>query len=96
MRLTLWITLVEGLLYLVHVLHWWEAVVLAAVGVGFWWYAGRNNRSDLVRQASWIFAASQLLVLCVPIAFWIVKALAIGLVVLIAIAALIFLFTERP
>jgi hypothetical protein len=32
----------------------------------------------------------------VPIAFWIVKAIAIGVVVLLAVAGLIFLFTERP
>jgi hypothetical protein len=95
LRLTLWITLVEGLLYLVHVLHWWEAVVLAAIGVGFWWYAGRSSRSDLIRQASWIFAASQLLVLCVPIALGILKLLAVGVFAVLAFIALFFLFRER-
>ena len=39
-----------------------------AIALLFWWYAGRAHRSDTLRQASWIFAASQLLVLCVPIA----------------------------
>jgi hypothetical protein len=95
-RVTLWIAAIEGLLYVVHVLHWWEAVGLAAIGVLFWWYAGRNSRADLVRQVSWVFAVSQLLVLCVPIALAVVTAFAIGIVVLLAIAALIFLFTERP
>jgi len=94
-RLTMWVTLVEGILYLVHLLHWWEAVALAVIGVGFWWYAGRSSRSDLIRQVSWIFAASQLLVLCVPIALAILKAIAIGVIALLAIAALIFLFKER-
>lgn len=94
-RLTLWITLIEGLLYLVHVLHWWEAVVLAALGVVFWWYAGRSSRSDLIRQASWIFAASQLLVLCVPGGLAILKAIAIGVIAIFAIIALFFLFRER-
>ena len=78
LRITLWIAAVEGLLYSSHVLHWWEAVVLAVIAVGFWWYVGRVEPLRLVRQASWIFAASQLLVLCVPIALGIVKALAIG------------------
>ncbi len=95
LRLTLGITLVEGLLYLVHVLHWWEAVLLAVVGVGFWWYAGRRNRSDLIRQASWIFAASLLLVLCVPVGLAILKAIAIGAIAILAIVALFFLFKER-
>ena len=95
-RATLWIAAIEGLLYVVHVLHWWEAVALAAISVLFWLYAGRNNGSDAVRQGSWIFAVSQLLVLCVPIALLVVTAFAIGIVVVLAIAALIFLFTERP
>ena len=94
-RITLGVTLVEGVLYLVHVLHWWEAVVLAAVGVGGWWFAGRSSRSDLIRQVSWIFAASQLLVLCVPIALAVLTAVAIGVIALLAIVALIFLFKER-
>ena len=73
-----------------------EAVSLAAIAVLFWLYAGRQNHSDLVRQVSWILAVSQLLVLCVPIALAIVTAFAIGVVAILAIAALIFLFTERP
>jgi hypothetical protein len=96
LRLTFWIAAIEGLLYLVGVLHWWAAVGLAALALLFWWLAGRANRSDTLRQASWIFAASQLLVLCVPIAFAVVKALAIGIVALIAIGALILLFNRRP
>ena len=94
-RVTLWIAAIEGLLYVVHVLHWWEAVGLAAIGVAVWWYAGRTSRSDLFRQATWIFAFSQLLVLCVPVALTIFTAIAIGVVALLAIAALIFLFRER-
>jgi heme O synthase-like polyprenyltransferase len=96
LRATLLIALVEGLLYLVHALNWWVVVALAIIGVGFWWYAGRTSRSYSVRQVSWIFAASQLLVLCVPIAFAILKAVAIGVIALFAIVALFFLFRERP
>jgi hypothetical protein len=95
LRLTLWISLVEGILYLVHVLHWWEAVALAGIGVGLWWYAGRTSRSYLIRQVTWIFAASQLLVICVPVALTILSAIAIGVIALLAIAALILLFKER-
>jgi hypothetical protein len=95
-RTTLWIAAIEGLLYLVHVLHWWEAVALAGIAIGVWWFVGRKNRSDVVRQLTWIFAASQLLVLCVPIALGILKAIAIGVVAVLAIGALILLFTRRP
>jgi hypothetical protein len=96
LRITLWIAAAEGLLYLVHVLHWWAAVLLAAVAVLFWWSVGRAHRSDLLRQSSWIAAASQLLVLCVPVALAVVTAMAIGIVAVLAIAALILVFNRRP
>ncbi len=95
-RLTLWIAALEGLLYLFHALHWWAAVALAVIAVGFWWYVALRNRSDAVRELGWIFAASQLLVLCVPVALALVKAIAIGVIALLAIAALVILFRERP
>jgi hypothetical protein len=96
LRLTLWLAAAEGLLYLFHALHWWAAVALAVIAVGFWWFAGRSSRSDVVRNLAWVFAASQLLVLCVPIALGLLKVVAIAVIAVIAIAALIFLFTERP
>jgi hypothetical protein len=96
LRITLWTAAIEGLLYLAHILHWWEAVVLAALAVGFWWMAGRSNRSYLVQQLSWIFAASQLLVLCVPLALSIVKAFAIGIIAVLAIVGLVLVFTRKP
>jgi hypothetical protein len=95
LRFTLWIAAIEGLLYVVHVLHWWAAVLLAVIAVTFWWFAGRQHRSDALRQASWIFAVSQLLVLVVPLALGVVKLIAVGLVALLAVVALVFLFTER-
>jgi cation transport ATPase len=94
-RLTLWIAAVEGLLYLFHALHWWAAVVLAVIAVSFWWFAGRTSRSYSVRQASWIFAATQLLVLCVPLALGLVKAVAIAVIALLAVVGLFLLFSER-
>jgi hypothetical protein len=95
LRITLWLAAIEGLLYLFHALHWWAAVLLAAIAVLFWWYVARPNRSDLVRQLGWIFAASQLLVLCVPLALALVATVAVAVIALLAIAGLIFLFTQR-
>jgi hypothetical protein len=95
MRFTLWIAAAEGLLYLFHALNWWAAVALAVIAVGFWWYVGRTNRSDTLRQASWIFGASQLLVLCVPLALALVKAVAIAVIAILAVVALFYLFKER-
>ena len=95
LRITLWIAAVEGLLYVFGALHWWAAVALAVIAVAFWWWVGRGSRSDTLRHLSWIFAASQLLVLCVPIALAVVRALAIGVIAILAVVALFFLFRER-
>lgn len=96
MRITLWIAALEGLLVLFHVISWWLVVLLAVVAAALWWFTGRHSRSHTYRQATWIFAASQLLVLCVPIAIALVKWLAIGIVALLAIAGLVLLFNRRP
>jgi hypothetical protein len=95
LRFTLWLAAAEGLLYVVHVLHFWPLVALAAVLVGFWAWVGRNSGSDTIRQVAWVLAVAQLLVLLVPVAWAIVKTVAIIVVALLAIAALVFLFTER-
>jgi hypothetical protein len=95
-RITLWIAAVEGLLVLLHVIQWWEVLVLAVVAGSLWCFAGRSSRSHVFRQATWIFFASQLFVLCVPVALALVKALAIGIVALLAIAGLVLLFNRRP
>jgi len=95
LRITLWVAAFEGLLYVFGVLHWWAAVGLAIVAVAFWWAVARGHRFDTLRHLGWIFAASQLLVLCVPIALTLVKALAIGMIAILAIVALFFLFRDR-
>jgi hypothetical protein len=96
LKITLSIAAIEGLLYVFGVLHWWAAVALAIIAVAFWWYVARGHRSHVLRQAGWIFASSQLLVLCVPIALAVVKALAIGVIAILAIVALFVLLRERP
>jgi hypothetical protein len=95
LRLTLWIAVVEALLVVFHVLSWWYVVLFAAVALGFWWYVGRRSRSDLVRHGSWIAGTSQLLVTMVPIVLVVATTVAIAVVVLLAIGALVILFTER-
>ena len=94
LRFTLWLAAAEGLLYIVHVLHFWPLVALAIIFVAFFAWA-RNSRSDTLRQVTWVLAAAQLLTLLVPVAWAIVKTVAIVVVALLAVAALVFLFTER-
>jgi len=95
LRFTLSIALVEGLLVVLHVLSWWVVVPLAALAVALWWYSGRRSRSDVVREGTWIAAASQLLVTMVPVVLVVATTVAIAVIALLALGALIVLFTER-
>ena len=96
LRITLTVAAVEGVLYLFHALSWWLVALLAAVAVLLWLYAGRTSRSDTLRQLTWIFACSQVLVLLVPPAFVLVKWAAVGVVAVFAIVALIVLLRRGP
>ena len=62
MRLSLGIAVVEGVLVVANVIPSGPSSSSAIVAVGYWCMWGRNYRSPMVRQASWIFAASQALV----------------------------------
>jgi hypothetical protein len=96
LRIALAIAAVEGLIYLIGALSWWIVVLFAIVSIGLWAYAGRTSRHDLIRNGTWILAVSQTMVLLVPLAFWLLKAVAIGVVVVLAIAALVVLLQKRP
>jgi hypothetical protein len=95
MRLTLGIAVIEGILVVAEVIPEWAVFVVAIAAVGYWLVWGRNYQSPMVRQASWIFAASQALVLLVPLLFAFVKTLAYVVLAVLAVVAVIFLFTER-
>jgi cbb3-type cytochrome oxidase subunit 3 len=95
MRVAFWIALAEGLLAVTGVIPKWLVFVLAVVAIAFWWFTGRRHRYDAARQASWIFATSQALVVLIPAALLVLGTIAVVITVLIAIAALILLFTER-
>jgi FtsH-binding integral membrane protein len=94
-KISLWIAVVEGLLVLLGVIPHWLVYVLAAVAIAFWAGAGRNYKSNLGRQVSWVFAASQAAAVLVPIVWFLAKTAAIIAIAIIAIVALIYLFTER-
>jgi FtsH-binding integral membrane protein len=94
-KISLWIAVVEGLLVLVGLIPHWLVYVLAAVAIAFWAGAGRNYKSHLGRQVSWVFAASQAAAVLVPIVWFLAKTAAIVAIAIIAVVALIYLFTER-
>jgi len=94
-KVALWIAVAEGLLTLIGVVPHWLVYVLAAVAIAFWAGAGRNYKSNLGRQLSWVFAASQAAAVLVPIVWILAKTAAIVAIAIIAAVALIYLFTER-
>src|SRR2546421_9382220 len=95
LRFATWIAVVEGLLVVLHVIPWFVALALAAAALGFYVWLGRELRSDVARQGSWIAAASQVLVVLVPVLVALIGGLAILAVGVLAIVALFVLFTDR-
>jgi hypothetical protein len=95
LRIALGIAVVEGLLVVANVIPEW-AVFVVAVGAGiYWWMSGRHSSSPMVRQGSWILAASQVFLVLVPLFFIFFKTVAYVALAVLAIVALVFLFTER-
>ena len=94
-KIALWIAVAEGLLTLIGVIPHWLIYVLAAVAIAFWAGAGRNYKSNIARQLSWIFATSQAAAVLVPIVWFVAKWAAITAIAVVAVVALVYLFTER-
>jgi hypothetical protein len=95
LRLALWVAVIEGLLVaLTHDLTRWTVLVIAVIVLAFYMTAGRNMRWDVVRQLSWIAAASQALAILVIIVAFILGIVAIALVALFAVIALVYLFSD--
>jgi hypothetical protein len=95
LKFAAWIAVVEGLLVVLHVIPWFAALALAALAAGFYIWLGRELRSDVGRQTSWIAAASQVMVVLVPVLVALIGGLAILAVGVLAVVALVVLFTDR-
>jgi len=95
-RIALSIAAAEAILVAIfHDLTSFTVIALAAVATAVYWAWGRNTRSDGARQATWIFAASQLLAVVAAILAFIVVWTAIVAVVVFAAIALFVVFTDR-
>jgi hypothetical protein len=94
-RTSLWIAIVESLVVLFsHGITKWTVIALAVLSV-FAWVAGRDNRSQVIRELLWILAASQLLALIAVLLGVVVKWFLVLAVVVFAVGALFYLFRER-
>ena len=95
LRIALVIALVEGVLVLFGSIDWWIVLLLAIGAVALYVTRGRTARRQDVREASWIFAVSQVAVVLVPALALVVTALAVVLLVIVAVVALVVLLLDR-
>ena len=95
MRIAFLIAVVEGVLVVVGAISGWAALAVAAVVVGFHFVVGRKLPSDAGRQASWTAALSQVLVALVPVLVFVVGAVAIVAIGILAVLGVAALLAER-
>jgi hypothetical protein len=94
-RIALWVAVIEGLLVaLTPDLTRWTVLVIGAIVLAFYVVAGRHMSWDVGRQLSWIAAASQALAILVVLLAAIVWVSAVVLVGILAVVALVYLFTD--
>lgn len=94
-QLVLGIVLVEGILVLFDAIPWWLVLVAAAAVLVLYVGGGRGHRNAALREASWIAAVSQLVVVLVPVLALVLTALAIVALVLVAVVVLVLLLLDR-
>ena len=95
LKLALLLAVVEGLLVAVGILEAWVAIILAILVLVAYFGWARDQKRETVRDAFWIVAVWQAIVLLVPILVVIVGTLALVAVGAIAVLALIALFADR-
>jgi hypothetical protein len=95
LKVAAWIAVGEGVLVLIDAVPRILAMVLAAAIVLFYFAFGRNVRWDALRQISWIAAASQVLMVLVPVLAALIGGLAVIALVVLALVALFVLLQDR-
>jgi hypothetical protein len=94
-RIALLIAFIESLAVVTSSLGWFWVVGGAAIAVALY-LLGRRTHLGIVREVTWILAASQLISVIVPLLWEAVKFLAILVLVLFALFFLAILLLDRP
>jgi len=95
LRLALWVAVLEGIVVALRGdVSRWTVIAIAALVLIIYVLVRQNLRWDAARQVVWIVAASQVMAVLVVILAFVVGALALVLVVLFAIAALVYLIGD--
>ena len=94
-RLAIWVAVDEGLIVaLENDISKWTVMILAIAVLALYFVAGRNLKWDVGRQLAWIAAASQVLALLVALFAFILWGVAVGVIVVLAILALVYLYSD--
>ncbi|MEI7759798.1 MAG: hypothetical protein WCJ67_03410 [Thermoleophilia bacterium] len=89
------VAVVEAALVLADLVPWWAAVIAAVASVVLYVQVGREHSMPIIRSVSWIAAASQFVVVLVPVAVVLLGLLALVGVVVLAVLALTVLLLDR-
>ena len=95
MRIAVWVAVIEGIFIVFHQIPVAVAIVVAVAVVALYFTKGDRLSSDTVGQVAWIAAVSQVLVMVVPIFLIVFSAIALLLVAILAVVALVLLFSRR-
>jgi len=94
-RIAIWVAVAEGLIVaLENDISKWTVMILAIAVLALYFIAGRDLKWDVGRQLAWIAAASQVLALLVALFAFVVWGIALGAVVILAILALVYLYSD--
>jgi hypothetical protein len=95
LAIAFWIAVVEGILFLVGAIPRLLTLAVAVIVVVGYFWLGHRLRPQPVRDAAWIAAVSQALVMLIPILAIVVGTLALIGLGILAVLALVLLLTRR-
>jgi hypothetical protein len=93
--IAVWIAVIEGLLLIVHAIPRLLTLAIAVLIVVAFFWLGHRLRPGALRDVAWIAAVSQAFVMLIPILAIVVGTLAFVAVGVLAVLALVLLFTSR-
>jgi hypothetical protein len=93
--IAVWIAVIEGLLLIVHAIPRLLTLAIAVLIVVAFFWLGHRLRPGALRDVAWIAAVSQAFVMLIPILAIVVGTLAFVAVGILAVLALVLLFTSR-
>ena len=95
LRIALWIAVIEGILVVFHAIPRFPALLVAALVIVAYLATRHSLRPDTVRETAWVVFASQVFVALIPVLLFLVGALALVALTILALVALFVVFSDR-